>query len=111
MCVRARICIRMSHPLSTCLLCSDPPIHPTPTGQLFVVPNQRSFIQSMDSIVQRMHPGVVLCLRNIDYIPPHGEEEGHAPRLKVKEEGMGIKTEAEPTPSGMVSQEEEVFSV
>lgn len=69
-----------------------------------MVPNQRSFIQSIDSIAQRMHPGVVLCLRNIGYVPPQGEGEGLAPGMKVKEEEARIRTEAEPTPSGMVRQ-------
>ena len=104
-CVCVCVCVRVcALHLLYLLCCGAPPICPTPTGQLFVVPNQRAFIQSMDSIVQRMHPGVVLCFRNIDYVPPHGEGEGHAPRLKVKEEGLVIKTEAEPTPSGMVRQ-------
>lgn len=69
-----------------------------------MVPNQRSFIQSIDSIAQRMHPGVVLCLRNIGYMPPQGEGEGLAPGVKVKEEEARIRTEAEPTPTGMVRQ-------
>ena len=56
----------------------------------------------MDSIAQRMHPGVVLCLRRIGYTLPQGEGEGYTLGVKAKEEELGIKTEAEPTPSGMV---------
>lgn len=84
-----------------------PPTYPTHTGQLFVVPNQRSFIQSMEYIAQRMHPGVVLCLRKIGYTPlqGEGEGEGHTPGMRVVEEKkVGVKTEGEPTPSGMVRQ-------
>ena len=61
----------------------------------------------MEYIAQRMHPGVVLCLRKIGYTPSQaeGEGEGHTPGMRAEEEKkVGVKTEAEPTPIGMVRQ-------
>ena len=59
----------------------------------------------MEYIAQRMHPGVVLCLRKIGYTPSQAEGEGHTPGMRAEEEKkVGVKTEAEPTPIGMVRQ-------
>ena len=62
-------------------------------------------MQSLESITQKLHPGVVVCFRKIGYNPSESSQavasELPIPMDTAERDNI-VKSEAEPTPHGMV---------
>ena len=76
-------------------------------GKCYSVTSQKSLIKSLEAIAQKMHPGVVVCFRKIGFTPPEEGSRSRPESPTVFEMEVGskdpTKTEAEPTPTGLVS--------
>jgi hypothetical protein len=77
-------------------------------GRNYSVGSQKSLVQSLESLTQKLHPGVVVCFRKIGYTPPEPSRT-IAPNSTIAMDTTGreIKTEGEPTPQGMGVVDEE----
>lgn len=46
----------------------------SPSGKSYVVTNQKSLVQSMESLIQKLQPGVVVNFQKIRGSTPHKED-------------------------------------
>ena len=75
------------------------------SGRSYSVGSQKSLVQSLESITQKLHPGVVVCFRKIGYNPSESSQAVASDLpfpTDTSERDHVVKTEAEPTPHGMV---------